>query len=82
MLTAVPQGVAAGYVSYIVGQAAKYYFELGASWGNESPKVVVQRILKNTDKASVIARIKDVLKVKLKTNPHAKATRAGSPKDQ
>lgn len=82
VLTAVPQGVAAGYGSYIVGQAAKYYFELGASWGNESPKVVVQRILKNTDKASVVARIKGELKDKLKTNPHAKATRAGSPKDQ
>ena len=41
VLTALPQGAAAGYGSYIVGQAAKYYFEHGASWGGEAPKAVV-----------------------------------------
>ena len=35
VLTALPQGAAAGYGSYIVGQAAKYYFEHGASWGGD-----------------------------------------------
>ena len=58
MLTAVPQGAAAGYGSYIVGQAAKYYFEHGASWGGEAPKTVVQRILEETDKQSVLEQLK------------------------
>ncbi len=71
LLTAVPQGAAAGYGSFIVGQAAKYYFEQGASWGGESPKAVVKRILEQTDKQSVIARLKDELKEKLQRNPHS-----------
>ncbi|CAE7402356.1 unnamed protein product, partial [Symbiodinium sp. CCMP2456] len=52
VLTALPQGGAAGYGSYIVGKAAKYYFEHGASWGDEGPKTVVKRILEETDKKS------------------------------
>ena len=31
LITAVPQGLAGGFGSYIVGQAAQYYFEHGAS---------------------------------------------------
>ena len=38
VLTALPQGAAAGYGSYIVGQAARYYFEHGASWGEQGPE--------------------------------------------
>ncbi len=71
LLTAVPQAAAAGYGSFIVGQAAKYYFEQGASWGGESPKAVVRRILETTDRDSVIARLKDELKEKLHRNPHS-----------
>jgi len=71
VLTAVPQGAAAGYGSYIVGQAAKYYFEHGSSWGNEGPKQVVRRILDETDKQSVIDRLKDEIRKKLHLNPHA-----------
>ena len=57
VLTAVPQGAAAGYGSFIVGQAAKYYFEHGASWGGEAPKSVVTRILEATDKQSVLVAL-------------------------
>ena len=70
-LTAVPQGAAAGYGSYIVGQAARYYFEHGASWGGEGPKVVVQRILEETDKQSVLEHLKSEIRRKLQLNPHA-----------
>ena len=56
VLTALPQGAAAGYGSFVVGQAAKYYFEHGASWGGEAPKTVVTRILQATDKKSVLER--------------------------
>lgn len=71
-LTAIPQGAAAGYGSYIVGQAARYYFEHGGSWGGESPKAVVQRILATTDKSSVINHLKDEIRRRLGVNAHAK----------
>ncbi len=74
-LTALPQGAAAGYGSYIVGQAAKYYFEHGASWGGEAPKAVVSRILEATDKQSVLQRLKAEISAKLRINKYAKGGR-------
>ncbi len=71
VLTAIPQGAAAGYGSYIVGQAAKYYFEHGSSWGGEAPKTVVRRILQQTDKSSVMEHLKDEIKNKMTTNVHS-----------
>jgi uncharacterized protein (DUF697 family) len=71
VLTMVPQGAAAGYGSYIVGQAAKYYFEHGASWGNEGPKTVIRRILEKTDKRSVLDGLKQEIQTKLNTNRHS-----------
>ena len=71
MLTALPQGAAAGYGSYIVGQAARIYFEQGASWGEQGPKGVVTRILENTDKESVLQRLKEEIKKKISLNPYA-----------
>ncbi len=71
VLTAIPQGAAAGYGSYIVGQAAKYYFEHGASWGGEAPKTVVRRILDQTDRQSVLADLKEEIKKKLVRNWYA-----------
>ncbi len=70
-LTALPQGAAAGYGSYIVGQAARFYFEHGASWGEGGPKSIVVEVLKNTDKQSVIGRLKDEIRKKLSDNRHA-----------
>ena len=71
VLTALPQGAAAGYGSYIVGQAAKYYFEHGASWGGEAPKAVVTRILQATDKQSVLERLQAEISRKIRINRHA-----------
>ncbi len=72
LITAVPQGLAGGFGSYIVGQAAQYYFEHGASWGGESPKTVAHRILTTTDKASVLERLKGEIGKRLKSNPYGK----------
>ena len=69
--TALPQGAAAGYGSFLVGQAARYYFEHGASWGDRGPKRVVEQILENTDKKSVIDRLKRDIRGKLARNRHA-----------
>jgi uncharacterized protein (DUF697 family) len=66
--TALPQGAAAGYGSYIVGQAARHYFQHGASWGDESPKEVVKQILANTDKESVLERLKVEIGKKISLN--------------
>jgi small GTP-binding protein len=71
VLTALPQGAAAGFGSYIVGHAAKYYFEHGASWGKEGPKHVVKQILATTDKQSVLQHLKQEIQRKLLHNPHA-----------
>jgi small GTP-binding protein len=71
LVTAPVQGAAAGYGSYIVGQAAKFYLEHGASWGGNSPKAVVADIIANTDKDSVIQRLKEEVRNKMRRNPHA-----------
>ncbi|QDT70447.1 GTPase Era [Planctomycetes bacterium MalM25] len=70
VLTAIPQGAAAGYGSYLVGQAARYYFEQGGSWGEGGPKRVVTKILENLDKASIVDRLKDEIRQKLSRNKH------------
>lgn len=69
--TALPQGAAAGYGSYIVGQAARYYFQHGASWGDASAKQVITQILENTDKESVLEQLKEEIKKKISLNPYA-----------
>jgi small GTP-binding protein len=71
LVTHVPQGAAAGFGSYIVGQAARYYFQHGASWGGQSAKQVVSQILANTDKQSVLDRLKTEIVKKLAVNRHA-----------
>ena len=76
LITAVPQGLAAGFGSYIVGQASQYYFENGASWGGESPKTVAHRILSQTDKQSVLRRLKEEIGKKLQINPYSTSPKA------
>lgn len=71
LATALPQGAAAGWGSYIVGESARYYFEHGASWGPQGPKRVITRILENTDKRSVLQRLKEEIKKKISLNRYA-----------
>ena len=68
VLTALPQGLAAGYGSYIVGQAAKFYLEHGASWGDAGPKTVVRRILENAEKDSIMEKLREEVNRKLDPN--------------
>ncbi len=72
LITAPVQGAAAGYGSFIVGQAAKYYFEHGASWGGRSPKAVVREIIEASDRASILERLKDEVCARLRRNRHAR----------
>ena len=62
---AIAQGGVAGVSSYAIGQVTKTYLANGASWGEESPKVVVQKILDSLDEKSILNRIKSELKAKL-----------------
>jgi GTPase len=62
---AIAQGGVAGVSSYAIGQITKTYLANGASWGEESPKVVVQKILDSLDEKSILNRLKSELRAKL-----------------
>jgi GTPase len=72
-LTIIPQGAAAGFSSYIIGQAARHYFEHGGSWGAKSAKSVVRQILDETDKESILSHLKDEIRRRLQWNRHAES---------
>jgi len=72
LVTALPQGAAAGYGTYIVGKAAKFYFENGSSWGTEGPKTVVTQIIGSIDKDSIMQQFKNEIGKKLLVNRHSK----------
>ena len=59
---ALTQAAVAGVSTYIIGQIAKEYLVRGATWGDNSPKVVVSEILDSLDQASILNRIKTELK--------------------
>jgi hypothetical protein len=63
---AIAQGGVAGVSSYVIGQVTKIYLANGASWGEQSPKIVVQKILDSLDEQSILNRIKAELRDKLK----------------
>ncbi|MDZ4789915.1 MAG: DUF697 domain-containing protein [Hyphomicrobiales bacterium] len=65
-VTALPQGLAAAWATYIVGNAASVYFRDGG-WGKKGAKTIVKNILKNTDRASVLSPVKDRLTARLRT---------------
>ncbi len=62
---AVTQAGVAGVSSYGIGQITKTYLANGASWGDEGPKAVVERILASLDETSILNRIKAELQAKL-----------------
>jgi small GTP-binding protein len=65
ILTAVPQGLAAAWSTYVVGHAANIYFR-DAGWSGRSPKDIVQDILAGAEKqkTSILGPIRDQLKAK------------------
>ena len=65
IITAVPQGLAAAWSTYVVGNAANIYFR-DAGWGGRTPKDIVQDILAGAerDKATILAPIRDQLAAK------------------
>ena len=65
---AIAQGGVAGVSSYAIGQVTKTYLANGASWGEQSPKAVVNKILDSLDEESILNRLKSELKAKLVSN--------------
>lgn len=62
---AATQAGVAGVSTYAIGQVVKTYLANGASWGADSPKAVVDKILATLDEASILSRIKGELREKL-----------------
>lgn len=59
-------GGTAAMTSYVLGRGAKVYLERGCQWGPMGIKTVVQQILQEAKSDSVLDRIKDDLKKKIK----------------
>lgn len=60
-ITALPQGLIAGYNSMVIGNAALVFFRQGFSWGAKGPKTVVNEILKNVDQRAFLSQMKETL---------------------
>ena len=58
---ALTQASIAGVSTYSIGQVTKTYLANGANWGDNSPKVVIDRILATIDEHSIVDRIKQDL---------------------
>lgn len=58
ILTASAQGIAAYYGTYLVGKACEEYFKKGAGWGEDGAEKVLQAMLDNIDKDTVLAEAK------------------------
>ncbi len=61
---ALTQAGIAGVSTYTIGQITKTYLANGASWGENSPKAVIDQILVTIDQDSIVDRIKQELRQK------------------
>lgn len=55
---AITQGAIAGYGTYLVGQAAQVYLEKGCTWGEYGIDTVIQEIINQCDRDTVIYRLR------------------------
>ena len=66
VLTAGAQGAIAYYSTYVVGRIAAEYLAKGKSWGEGGPKQVVQRILDDLDRETVLRDARREIRARLK----------------
>jgi small GTP-binding protein len=59
--SAIAQGGIAGYGAYIVGESAKLYLEKGCTWGQLGANTVIQEILSQVDKNTILYRLQQEL---------------------
>ena len=67
---ALTQAAVSGVSTYAIAQVTKTYLANGATWGKESPKAVVTRILETLDEDSIMRQIRSELSSKLELNAH------------
>jgi len=65
VVTGGAQGVVAWYSTYVVGQAAEVYLAKGKSWGDSGPKWVIQNILSDMDRDSILNDAKADIRARL-----------------
>jgi uncharacterized protein len=61
MGSAIAQGGIAGYGAYTVGKAAQSYLEKGCTWGQLGANTVIQEILSQVDKNTILYRLQQEL---------------------
>ncbi len=59
--SAIAQGGIAGYGAYTVGKAAQSYLEKGCTWGQLGANTVIQEILSQVDKNTILYRLQQEL---------------------
>ncbi|WP_413173982.1 DUF697 domain-containing protein [Anabaena azotica] len=57
----IAQAGIAGYGSYMVGKAAQVYLEKGCTWGQLGANTVIQEILSQVDKNTILYRLREEL---------------------
>lgn len=62
---ALTQAAVSGVSTYAIAQVTKTYLANGATWGDDSPKAVVTKIISELDEDSIISQIRTELKAKL-----------------
>jgi small GTP-binding protein len=62
--SAIIQGGIAGYGAYTVGRAAQIYLEQGCTWGQLGASTVIQEILAEVDKNTILYRLQQELGIK------------------
>ncbi|MGB7085463.1 MAG: GTP-binding protein [Phormidesmis sp.] len=67
---ALTQAAVSGVSTYAIAQVAKTYLANGATWGDDSPKAVVAKILSDLDEDSIISQIRSELSAKLDLKSH------------
>lgn len=64
--TATVQAGAAGYGSYVIGQATQTYLANGCTWGTFGPDTIIQDILNHLEPNTILWRIQQELQAKLR----------------
>lgn len=69
VLTAGAQGALAWYATLVVGRAAERYLVAGKSWGESGPKRVVQDIVAQLDRDSILREAREEILARLRSSP-------------
>lgn len=70
LITGTAQGAVAWYATHVVGKAARRYFAAGGSWGEDGPKRVVESILEEVDRDSLLDEARDAIRGRLRQVIH------------